>query len=54
MLEYHEQKMAERVANKTKRDATLQEQSTKERKDKVRWNDNKGRRGYNNLTSRGN
>ena len=51
-LECHEQRMVERTASKSKIDLALQAQSTK--KDRRRWNGNKVRRSYNNLTGRGN
>ena len=41
MLESHEQRMDERTASKSKTGVTLQAQSRK--RDKGRWNGNKGR-----------
>lgn len=46
--------MAERDASKSKNDMALQAQSAREKKEKGKWFNNKGRRGYNNLTSKGN
>ena len=46
--------MAKRAAGKSKNDVALQAQSTKDKKDKGKWFDNKGRRGYNNSDGRGN
>ncbi|GAU26641.1 hypothetical protein TSUD_102510 [Trifolium subterraneum] len=47
-LESNEQRMNERAAGKAKAEVTLQAQPNKEKKNKGRWNGNKGRGGYNN------
>lgn len=51
-LESHKQRIAERTASKSKTDVALQAQLTK--KDKGRWNGNKGIGSYKNSTDRGN
>ncbi|XP_050887204.1 uncharacterized protein LOC127092382 [Lathyrus oleraceus] len=51
-LESHKQKMAERTTSKSNTDVALQAQSSK--KDKGKWNGNKGRGIYNNSIGRGN
>ena len=43
MLEYHEQRMSERVVGKSESDVDLQAQSARENKDKWKWLDNKGK-----------
>ncbi|XP_050890208.1 uncharacterized protein LOC127095580 [Lathyrus oleraceus] len=53
-LESHEQRMDGRFVGKTKGDVAFHAKSSKEQKDKGRWNSNRGVKGYNNSNGRGN
>ena len=51
-LQSHVQRMAERVAGKSKSDVAMQAQSSRDKKGKGKWFYNKGRGGYNNSIDR--
>jgi len=51
-LEAHEQRMNERVSEKSKTEVALQAQSVKDKKEKGKWNGNRGRANHRNSNGR--